>query len=240
LIGMGWCGWSLSWSQRAQVVRDTIDPSTTATATSGTAWDDARRIEAWAGELRVNLIRLLAIVLFYARHLADYLIAPVDAAVRGVYHARVTTLAVAWAVMAIALHVVLSRRRYPDSLKLFVVAFDAAMVTAICVVGGPRAPLVMLYFLVIATAALRLSLRTVYTATAASMIGYLMQLAHYAWYVVGYDKYYATPDLRIPRTHQAMVLLCMLIAGLVAGQVVRQTRRLVTARPVMVVTGEGV
>ena len=33
------------------------------------AWPQVAVPEAWAGELRVNVFRLLAIVLFYGRHL---------------------------------------------------------------------------------------------------------------------------------------------------------------------------
>ena len=60
-------------------------------------WDEVRRVEQWAGEVRVNLIRLTGIVLFYGRHLADYALAPADSptlstssivsfATRGRYH----------------------------------------------------------------------------------------------------------------------------------------------------------
>jgi hypothetical protein len=34
-------------------------------------WADARRVEAWAGEVRVNLIRLVAVGVFYGQHLVN-------------------------------------------------------------------------------------------------------------------------------------------------------------------------
>jgi TRAP-type C4-dicarboxylate transport system permease small subunit len=97
-------------------------------------------------------------------------------------------------------------------------------------VGGcARTPLVLLYFGLIASAPLRLSLRLVYTATAAAMLGYLFLLGYYAWHLVGFHKYYATPELRIPRSEEAIYLLAMLVCGLFAGQVVRQVRRMIVS-----------
>src|SRR5690349_17827456 len=81
-----------------------------------TSWLDARRPESWAGELRVNLVRLVAIVLFYGRHLVEFYMAAPAAPVRGVYHVRVTVNVLTWAAMAVALHLLLSRRRLPEPL----------------------------------------------------------------------------------------------------------------------------
>jgi len=204
-------------------------------------WRDATRPEAWAGELRVNLIRLLAIVLFYGRHLVEWFLAPKDAAVRGHYHIAVTVVVIAWAFEAVVLHGWLSRRRYDDWIKYFAVLWDALMMTLLCAIaGGPRTPLIALFFALIASAPLRLSIRLVYATTAAAMLGYLFLLGYYVWYVIGFHRYYATPELRIPRSQEAIVLLALLLCGLFAGQVVRQVRRVVLS-PVHVApeTSEG-
>src|SRR2546423_945713 len=52
---------------------------------SGTTdtWELSRRVEAWAGEMRVNVIRILAIAIFYGRHLIELMLSPKDAPVRG-------------------------------------------------------------------------------------------------------------------------------------------------------------
>jgi hypothetical protein len=193
-----------------------------------TAWDDARRPESWAGEVRVNLLRLLGITLFYARHLIEWLLAPADAPVRGSYHVSVTAIAIAWAGAAVVLHLWLRQRRYPEWLKYATTLLDAFMMTLLCAVaGGPLSPLVLLYFALIATAPLRLSVWLVYVATAAAVGGYLVLLGHYAWYQIGFHKYYSTPELRVPRRQEAIVLLAMLVCGLLAGQTVRQMKRLV-------------
>ena len=54
-------------------------------------WEDASRLEAWAGEVRVNLIRSLALVVFYANHLLNVYVWR-DPNVDGAFHAAVTAV----------------------------------------------------------------------------------------------------------------------------------------------------
>jgi hypothetical protein len=51
-------------------------------------------------------------------------------------------------------------------------------------------------------------------------------LANYAFYQIGYERYYADAALRISRTQEVIFALGLLLAGVLAGQVVRQARRL--------------
>jgi hypothetical protein len=191
-------------------------------------WELSRRIEAWAGEMRVNVIRIVAIAIFYSRHLIEMFLSPKDAPVRGLYHLRVTAVIVAWAGAAAMVHILLSRRHYPPMMKFATALLDVLMITLLCAItGDAQTPLLLLYFAAIATAPLRLSLPLVYVTTFGSMLGYLCVLAYYAWYLVGFEMYYATPTLQIPRSHEIIVLLTMGVTGLLAGQVVRQARRMV-------------
>lgn len=195
-------------------------------------WIDAQRIEQFAGEIRVNRIRLAAIVVFYVRHLIDVYVAKQQAA-GGTYHLAVTTIVVAWTLFATTLHWRLARRRIGEATKFIAAGCDLLMVTAIAVAaGGARTPLVLLYFVIIATAPLRLSLPLVYFTTIGSCLCYLFLLAYYAWYVVGFDRYYATPALQIPRSTEAIFALSLIACGVLAGQVVRQARRLTIGHPV--------
>jgi hypothetical protein len=199
-------------------------------------WKDVTRAEAWAGEIRVNLVRLVAILLFYARHLLEFFMSDPAAPVRGRYHVAVTVVVLAWVFEAIILHIRLSRRHYHDWTKYVAVVWDAAMITLLCVIaGGPKTPLMLLFFALIVSAPLRLSLELVYAATASAMAGYLVVLGYYAWYKIGYQIYYSTPGLRIPRSEEVIWLLSLLVCGLMAGQGVRQVRRL-TQRQVMIAT----
>jgi len=212
----------------------------TTDAPTSDRWDQVRRVEEWAGEVRVNLIRLAGIVLFYGRHLVEYLLAAPDSPVRGVYHLRVTWVAGAWAAAVVLVRYQLARRVVPPWLKYATTAWDLFLVTLLCTLaGGPRSPLMLLLFLVVAMAPLRLSLRLVYATTAGAILAYLAVLAIYAWGKVGYEKYYATPELRIPRSEEAIHVLALLVAGLLAGQVVRQARRIAGGYAVSVADKEG-
>lgn len=192
----------------------------------------AQRGEAWAGEVRLNLVRLAALTAFYACHLVYVFLSREDPAVAGAYHVAVTALVMVWAIGAVVLYLYLSRRWAPPELQYAVTAWDTVLITTLLMLaGGPPSPLVILYFLVIAAAPLRLSLRLVYAATLLAVAGYLFLLGHHVFYRIGYETYYATPGLGIRRTHEAIFLLGLLTSGVLAGQVVRQTRRLAQGVP---------
>ena len=187
-------------------------------------WQDTRRIEAWAGEVRVNLIRLAAIIAFYGNHLVQVYLLRDDPAVDRSFHITVTALALAWAMAVLALHICLSRRYVPPALKYVAVSWDIIMVTALLIVTGtPRSPLAVLYFLVIASAPLRLHLRLVYLASLGSMAAYVLFLGYYKYFMVGVERYAKDPE-RLSRTNQAIFVLALGAAGLLAGQMVRQTQ----------------
>src|SRR5262249_59555100 len=84
----------------------------------------------------------------------------------------------------------------------------------------------VLYFLIIGSAPLRLSLRLVYVTTLGAMAGYVLFLGYYKYFLVGVERYAADPN-RLSRTDQAIFILALGAAGLLAGQMVRQARRLV-------------
>jgi hypothetical protein len=203
-------------------------------------WEDARRLEAWAGEVRVNLIRAVALVAFYVHHLINAYLIPHDAdytaAVRGRYHILVTAVVLAWAGAIFVLYYCLSRRLVPPALKYVATLWDIAMISALLLIGkGPHHPLIVLYFLVIAAAPLRLSLPLVYVATLGAMAAATIVMGHYVFVEVGCETYYS-PGFsgRIARTAEVIFLLALATTGLLAGQMVRQARRLVEGYPVRV------
>lgn len=189
-------------------------------------WAEIERLESWAGEVRVNLIRLVAILALYTHHLLNVYwlnASNIDTA----FHVRATLLAMSWAVVVAAIYFVLRMGLSHPAIKYLATGWDITMIFAlVSMAGQPRGAFLMLFLLPIAAAVLRLSLSLVYVATAGAAFGYLATLAHYAWIVVGNDAYYADAELRIPRSEQVIVLLVFLTAGLLAGQAVRQTRRI--------------
>jgi hypothetical protein len=198
------------------------------------AWADARRVESWAGEFRINLIRLVAIAGFYGYHLLDtYLLRPGDEEVAGRYHTQITVLALAWAVGALAMHLYLVNRWVPAALKYIATTWDLVMVTALLMIGqDPHNLLTVLYVVVIAAAALRLALPLIYASTIGSMFGFL--------FFHGYIRYWLeweTPR-RLSHAQQTLFLLALAVTGLIAGQVVRQARRLAQGHAVTVIHPE--
>ena len=202
-------------------------------------WLLRSRIESLAGEARVNLVRLVAVFAFYLRHLIALSTTEGAAHEAGSYHTGATVIAGAWFAIIVAIHICLSRRYLPAWLKFAACTFDILMVTLLAMLrADPRSPVVLLYFAIIVSAAVRLSLPLVWFATIGSILGYLCVLANYAWRVIGYDRYYATPELRIPRGDEAMVVLALVVTGVFAGQVVRQARRLTRPLAATMATSE--
>ncbi len=185
------------------------------------AWSAAQRLEGLAGEVRVNLIRLVALVAFYGHHLVNDF--PID------YHVVVTLLVLAWALAVLIIHYCLMRRWVPPALKYIVTAWDILLITTLLMVGGDgRSMLAVLYLLVIIAAPLRLSLLLVWTATLGAMVGYAFFLSYVRW------RLELPIEQRTPRPQQIVFLLSLGAAGLLAGQFVRQGRRLVNGPPVPV------
>jgi hypothetical protein len=200
-------------------------------------WVDARRLEAWAGEVRVNLIRATALVVFYAHHLFNVFVWSDDPSLRGVFNAAVTAIVLAWGVGVFALYVCLTRRWVPPALKYVVTFWDWTMITALLMVNpdGPHSPLIFLYFVLVAAAPLRLSLRLVTVTTLGAMAGAILVLGHYVFFRVGREAYYDPQKAyRVARSAEIIFLLSLGTTGLFAGQVVRQARRLVMGYPVRV------
>jgi hypothetical protein len=199
-------------------------------------WVDARRLEAWAGEVRVNLIRTLALIVFYAHHLLNvYYLSSDDQSLRGKFHSSVTVVVVAWSMAAFTLFVCLSRRWVPPALKYVACGWDLLMVTTLMMISpdGAHSPMVFLYFVVVVTAPLRLSLGLVWFATLGAMLCSAAVLWHYVYRVQTPEVYYNSL-LRIPRYAQIIYLLCLGAVGILGGQMVRQARRLVQGYPVSV------
>ena len=190
------------------------------------SWERIRSVEAWAGEVRLNVIRFLAVFLFYLYHLADYYWLH-HSQVDRTFHQRVSLVVLIWALAVFAMHVLMQQQARKTWLHYLATLVDAGLITVLLAITQSfRGPLVMLYLLVIAAAPLRLSILLVYVATASAIFGYLVAVGYYAYVVIGFESYYADGNARIPRSEQIVVTLSFVVAGLLAGQVVRQLNRI--------------
>lgn len=194
---------------------------------TNTRWDDVRRLEAWAGEARVNLVRVAALIGFYGQHLLTLYVFRDDPTVDLTFHKAVTALVMMWALLVVAVQLTTSRRWMPAGLMYGVVLWDLALCGAMVIVAdGPRSPLLVLFLLVIFSATLRLSQRLVLAATVGGLAGYLWILGFARWW---------RPDMQAPRNHQVIFAVAILSCGLLAWQAVRQAQRLVEGYPLTVI-----
>jgi hypothetical protein len=201
-------------------------------------WLDAQRLESWAGEVRVNFIRATGLVAFYGYHLLNFFGSRED--VHGRFHAAVTVVVLLWAFITLVLHVCLSRRYVPPGLKYFSTGSDLLLIALMLILAqeGPRSPLMLLYFPVIASASLRLSLPLVYLATLGSMLAGVLVTGYQFFILIGRSDYYESSE-RVPHSWQIIYILALGATGLLAGQGVRQARRLVEGYTVAVDDTDG-
>lgn len=173
----------------------------------------------YEGELRVALLRVVLIALFYAVQLYHFLVLVERSEAEQVFHRQATYLAAAWFFVSLGVLVALSRHWLPRGMKYLTAGLDVVFLTAIAALGsGPASPLVFGYGLLIAMAGLRGSLPLVWFATLAAMLGYLglVAMRDESWF----DANHATPVVE-----QIVVQLTLAAMGIAIGQLVRLPRR---------------
>lgn len=87
--------------------------------------------ESWAGEVRINLIRLAALVFFYAQHLSSVYVFK-DDGLTPAGRSTVTILVLLWVLAAVGLHFILSRRWLPPLLPYLSIGVDLVMIDNRC------------------------------------------------------------------------------------------------------------
>lgn len=200
-------------------------------------WFITQRWQQYAGEARVNLLRIASVGIFYLIHLWNYfssagklpswgfLQLSTDSVVDERFHTLVTLLALAWVMLAAAVHVCLQVRHFPAWLPYASTAGDLVFLTAmLSIASGPRSALVAGYFLIIAMTTLRFDLGLVRLATVGGMIGYVCVLGVAKWPATFGRE--AGLDITVPRYHQLMTLAALALTGIIIGQAVRRVRQL--------------
>jgi hypothetical protein len=187
------------------------------------SWYIVGRWWEYEGETRANLLRVAAIAAFYLIELANYRGFRLGGfempkVVDRPFHLAVTAVAVAWTMLGLGVQLCLSRRIFPAAMKFVSTGGDILLMTCVLAVSnGPKSPLIVGYFLILALAALRFSLPLLWFAIAGGTFGYLALLAHARWFV---------PEHRVPRYHEVMFLLALGLTGITLGQVLRRVRRI--------------
>jgi hypothetical protein len=214
----------------------------TSEAASAPGWFVAQRWQAYDAEARANLLRIVAIGAFYLVHLWTYFSSQgrlpklefwqlAEAGqINRQFHLLVTLIAVTWAMVALGILLALQQRIFPRWLPYFSTACDLILLTSIiCLGSAARSPFVAGYFLILVLATLRFSLPLVWFTTAGSALAYLVVLGAAKWPErLGITRLVGetAAELRVPRYHQVITLLAILLAGVMLGQIVRRVRRL--------------
>lgn len=187
-------------------------------------WFIVGRWEEFEAEGRANLLRILGISAFYAVELVNYYglnlgVLQMPAVVDRSFHLAVTALAGAWALVVVGVFLCRQFRVFPSFLKFLSTGCDLLFLTSVLTVAdGPRSPLIIGYFVVLGLAALRFNLWLIWFTTIGSAAGYL--------FLLGYARWFTDRDIRVPRYHQVVFLLGVVLTGIVLGQVVRRVRRM--------------
>ena len=183
-------------------------------------WFIASRWQEYDGESRANLLRIIAVGAFYVVELIQFYVIAKGSADQLPFHQKATAIAVAWSMLALAVMLCLRSRIFPTGLKYCSTFGDLLLLTAIAALAaGPHSPLVLIYFVIIAVAALRFSLSLIWFSTVGSMICY--------WSLVGLaDKTWFDPHHAVPPATQLITMLSLAMTGVVAGQVVRRVKGL--------------
>lgn len=204
------------------------------------SWFITQRWQQYEGEARANLLRIVAIGTFYLIHLWTYFSSQGKLPNWGVlqlvevgtiserFHVMVTLLAIAWVMLAAGVHMALRSRFFPTWLSTVSTLGDVLFLTSVLLISaGPRSPLVVGYFLIIALSGLRFDVRLVQLASIASVVGYVCLLGYAKWPTTfGRDE---AVDLSVPRYEQLIIVAGLALTGVIVGQVVRRARQLVRA-----------
>ena len=191
-------------------------------------WYIVGRWQEYDGEWRANLIRTVSIGAFYAVELLGFYGVNltwlhIEPEFARQFHLAISALAAAWIIVAFGTFYCLRMGIFPAALKYVTTGCDLVLLTAmIGAASGPRSPLVMGYFVILAVAALRLQLRLIWCATLGALAGYLMLLGLAKWQ----DVWFGLPhrELGVPRYTQLITLLALAMTGITLGQVTRRVK----------------
>ncbi len=120
--------------------------------------------------MQANLLRTISIAAFYGIELLGYYglnlgWLQIEQSFSREFHLAISILAAAWVIVAFGTFYCLRMNIIPAALKYVTTGCDIVLLTTMLVAAsGPRSPLVVGYFVVIAVSALRLQLRLVWCA----------------------------------------------------------------------------
>lgn len=197
--------------------------TTSVDQSSARQWFIVGRWQEYEGEGRANLLRAIAVGIYYAVHLVNYFnyewfyYEPPPAEYLK-FHSNCTLLAAGWLFVALAVLISLQRQYLPSYLKYLVATLDLLLLTALIALhGGPNSPLVSIYFLLIGLAGLRFQLPLIWLTTLGAMVSYLVLVGKV-------DKVWFDTEHTVPIISQLVMYVGLGMMGVIVGQMVRRVR----------------
>ncbi len=189
------------------------------------AWRVAERLTELRGEERANLIRIVGIALFYGVQLLNRhglavgpIAIPAMEEISPQFHLLMSVLALTGVLAASGVLIALRNRFFPWWTKYATSALDVILATiALMVADGPRSPLVVIYFPLLALSALRFSPGLVRFTTVTTIVSYAL---------VALATASSRPTLSVPTYQSILLVLALAIVGVVLDQAVREVRRM--------------
>lgn len=187
-------------------------------------WHIAKRRQEFRGESFANVIRVAGVLAFYVIEIINHhgsKLLGMPAVVGKDLHALVTALVGCWVGAALLTVVTMRLRYFPIWLKYLTTSVDLALMTAVlAVLDGPRSPMLVGFFLILAVSATRFSQRLIACTAGGSLVCYGVLLWHTA---------VLRPALAVPRYHQLIFSLTLVLLAGVLVVLVNATQRLMDA-----------
>jgi hypothetical protein len=175
-----------------------------------------KRRETWAGDQKANRIRLAAVALFTINELVNYHVLHV---VDLRFHVGSLLIVGLWVAATALFTVMLREHIWPRAISYVIVSTDVLLLSWLLLLAdGPKSPLVVLYFLVIALSGVRVNPGVCLYTAAASAFGYGAVLEF-----VKRQK----PELLVPPHHAVIVALSLLLMGFVMAHLVGRALTLI-------------
>jgi len=168
-----------------------------------------KRREAWAADRRSNAIRLGAVGVFTVNEFINYHVLHV---VDLRFHVGSLLIVGIWVLSTVLFGILLREHIWPRTISYVIMSTDVLLLTwLLCLADGPKSPLVVLYFLIIAMSGTRVDPRVCFFTAGAAAFGYAA--------VLQFTKQ-QKPEFLVPPYHAAIVVLALLLTGVVMAHLV--------------------
>ena len=173
------------------------------------------RILEMRGEARANILRMVAIIIFYGGELLDF---HFFHGVTREFQSVSTAIAIAWVMVSLLVWYAFKIQRYSPALKYVSTGVDFTLLTfIISVAHGPSSPMCMIFCLAIVLSGLRWSIRLIQFSTAAALLSYG---------VLFFQAEGRMPGRAVPPHHALIYSLCFLFTGVYMAQMLKLARKL--------------